>query len=159
AAERFVDSMSTVGRVSVVPFNTRPEGAWNFRTKAQVGAVKKGIRSLEPYGETALFDATYDAICVLEADNHRGKRAVVAMTDGVDNSSRRRVEEVIARATEAKVPLYLLGFGRTGEIDDATMKLMANSTGGKFFHAKNKDELIEIFEKISGDLHDDGIDE
>jgi hypothetical protein len=39
------------------------------------------------------------------------------------------------------------------------MTLMATATGGKFFHAKNKDELIEIFEKISGELHDDGIDE
>ena len=36
---------------------------------------------------------------------------------------------------------------------------MADATGGKFFHAKSKDALIEIFENLSILLHDDGIDE
>ena len=57
----------------------------------------------DPYArKTALFDAVYAAVATLEADGARGKRAVVAMTDGVDNSSRRRVDEVIERAREAK---------------------------------------------------------
>jgi VWFA-related protein len=159
AAERFVDSMSSEGRVSVIAFSSEPQPATRFRKKAESAKLKQWIRGMEARGETAVFDATYDAICVLDADNSKGRRAVVAMTDGIDNSSRRRVEEVIARAKESNVPLYMLGFGRAGEIDEATMTLMATATGGKFFHAKNKDELIEIFEKISGELHDDGIDE
>src|ERR1019366_2430206 len=60
---------------------------------------------------------------------------------------------------EAKIALYLLGFGRTGEIDDITMRHMADATGGKFYHAKNENALIEIFENLSIQLHDDGIDE
>ena len=107
----------------------------------------------------ALFDATYEAVNLLEADGARGKRAVIAMTDGIDNTSRRRVEEVIERARDAKVPLYMLGFGRDGEIDDATMRQMADATGGKYYHARNKNSLLEIFENLSIQLHDDGIDE
>jgi VWFA-related protein len=127
--------------------------------KSRADTLKANIRKLQPYGETALFDATYEAICVLDADHSRGKRAVIAMTDGIDNSSRRRVEEVINRAKEAGVPLYMLGFGRDGEIDDVTMKQMAQRTGGKYYHARNKDSLLEIFENLSILLHDDGIDE
>ena len=166
AAVRYLDSMSSVGRVSIIPFSTYVSTPWAFRDKTKVAALKIKIKKeLEPKGEldangeTALFDATYEAINVLEADNAKGKRAVVAMTDGYDNSSRRRVEEVVERAKEAKIPLYLLGFGRAGEIDQATMSQMAQSTGGKFYHAKNKDALIEIFEELAIQLHDDGIDE
>ncbi len=166
AAVRYLDAVSTAGRVSIIPFSSNVGMPWAFRDKSKIPALKAKIKKelqvggeLEPKGETALFDATYEGISLLEADNSPGKRAVVAMTDGFDNSSRRRVEEVIAYAKETKIPLYLIGFGREGEIDDITMRQMAESTGGKFYHATNKDKLIEIFEFISSDLHDDGIDE
>src|SRR5207302_8482742 len=94
-----------------------------------------------------------------EADGAKGKRAVVAMTDGVDNSSRRRVDEVIERAKEGKIALYMLGFGRDRELDEKTMQAMASETGGKYYHAKNEKALMEIFENLSIQLHYDGIDE
>src|SRR2546421_637273 len=81
------------------------------------------------------------------------------MTDGSDNSSRRRVEEVIERAKEAEVPLYMLGFGRAGELDTEVMKRMAEETNGRFYHAVSERSLLEIFENLSIQLHDDGIDE
>jgi VWFA-related protein len=158
AAAAFVHMMSSeTGRVSLIPFSSRvgsPRAFTNDRV-----ALKKYINALEPAGETAVFDAIYTAIATLEADNAAGKRAVVAMTDGIDNSSRRRVEEVIERARAANIKLYLLGFGRKDEIDHTTMQKMANESGGQYFHASNKDKLLEIFEKLSIELHDDGIDE
>lgn len=159
AAERYVDSMSSAGRCSIVPFSSLVGTPRSFMDKTQAFHLKASIKKLQPYGETAVFDATYDAVCHLDADGAKGKRAVIAMTDGIDNTSRRRVEEVIERAKEAKIPLYMLGFGRAGEIDDATMQRMAAQTGGKYYHAKNKDALLEIFENLSIQLHDDGIDE
>jgi hypothetical protein len=122
-------------------------------------ALIKAINRLSPVGETALFDAIFTAIATLEADGNQGKRAVVAMTDGIDNTSRRRVDEVIQRARQAKIPVHLLGFGREGELDRATMERIATETGGKYFHARNKDALLKIFEDLSIALHDDGIDE
>src|SRR5262249_53696537 len=32
-------------------------------------------------------------------------------------------------------------------------------TGGKYYHAENEQKLYDIFEQLSIDLHDDGIDE
>lgn len=159
AGYRFIDSMSTVGRVSIIPFSSSVGTPRPFLHKKDATSLRANIGRLIPVGETALFDATYTAIGVLEADGAVGRRAVVAMTDGFDNSSRRRVEEVVDFAKTAKIPLYMLGFGRESEIDQTTMERMANSTGGKYYHAKNKDSLIEIFENLSILLHDDGIDE
>jgi VWFA-related protein len=157
AGKRFVEIMPSTGLVSIVPFSTevrRPHEFTNEKSK-----LIDQVTKLSADGETALFDATYAGICTLEAEGGVGKRAVVAMTDGVDNSSRRRVEEVIERAQEAKVPLYMLGFGREGELDQKTMEHMARATGGRYYHAKNEKALLDIFENLSIELHDDGIDE
>lgn len=157
AASRFVSIMPSTGRTTLIPFNsgvTTPKPFSNNKF-----ALTSDIQALQPVGETALFDATYAAIATLEASGTRGKRAVVAMTDGVDNSSRRRVEEVIERAREAKIPLHMLGFGRKGELDEKAMQAMAERTGGKYYHARNEKSLLEIFENLSIQLHDDGIDE
>src|SRR5204863_5876180 len=62
-------------------------------------------------------------------------------------------------AKRAKIPLYLLGFGRTGELDAKTMQRMASETGGQYYHARNEKDLLEIFENLSIKIHDDGIDE
>src|SRR5581483_11454600 len=157
AASRYVDIMAKTGRAALIPFSSEVGVAKDLSTNKN--ALKKDILNLEPKGETALFDAIYSAVATLDAAGPVGKRVVVAMTDGIDNSSRHRVEEVIACAREAKIPLYLLGFGKAGEFDAKTMKAMADATGGKFEHAQNEKKLFEIFENWSIHLHDDGIDE
>jgi VWFA-related protein len=157
AAAAFIHMMSETGRVSLISFSSRVEAPRAFTSNKT--SLKKHITDLTPGGETAMLDAVYTGIAALEADGTTGRRAVVAMTDGIDNSSRRRVEEVIERAREAKIKLYMLGFGRKNEIDHATMQRMADETDGKYYHARNKDSLVEIFEGLSIELHDDGIDE
>ena len=157
------------GRISLIPFSSTVDTPRTFTTRQDAAAKKKAnpaykdlndlIQALTPQGETAMLDAVYTGIAALQADGASGKRAVVAMTDGIDNSSRRRVEEVIDRAREADIRLYLLGFGRKNEIDTVTMERMANETKGKYFYAGNKDALVKIFEELSIELHDDGIDE
>ena len=44
-----------------------------------------------------------------------GRRAVVLMTDGVDMNSKRRLDDVIRLADDAKVPIYTLGVGEPGK--------------------------------------------
>jgi VWFA-related protein len=161
AANRFLsfvrETNPPIVRSTVLPFSDVPQMPGPF-TNAKV-TLRREISQLQATGETALFDATYEAVMALEAERPPGKRAVVALTDGIDNSSRRRVDEVIARAKEAKVPLYMLGFGRKGELDEKVMQRMASETGGEYYHATNQKALMEIFENLSLRLHDDGVDE
>lgn len=165
AAARFADLMRPNARTSILPFSDRAEQASPFTSDKSL--IKKQIRELAASGETALFDAVFDALDTLQADGEDtrklgrsiGKRALVILTDGIDNKSRRRVDELIERAKAAKVPLYLLGLGREGELDEATMRHMAKETGGQFYAARNQQRLFEIFENLSIELHDDGIDE
>ncbi|HEV3259021.1 MAG TPA: hypothetical protein VG013_19270, partial [Gemmataceae bacterium] len=70
-----------------------------------------------------------------------------------------RADEVIERAREAKVPLHMLGLGRAGELNEAVMRRMGAETGGTYHHARDEQSLFQVFEDLSIDLHDDGIDE
>jgi VWFA-related protein len=165
AAARFADLMRPNARTSVLPFSDRAERPTPFTSDKS--RIKKTMRELTASGQTALFDAICDALDTLEADGEdtrklgkpTGKRALVVLTDGIDNKSRRRDEDVIRSAKEMRVPLYLLGLGRPGELDEVTMQRMAKETGGQYYAARNQQRLFEIFENLSIELHDDGIDE
>ncbi len=161
AADRFLEIMRTKARATLLEFSDKvhnPEAFSSDKAKLRK-EVELRISPKTAGGETAFLDAAYTAVATLEADNPQGKKAVVVLTDGVDNSSRRRKEEVIQRAKDAKIAIYMLGLGRPGELDEATMKEIATATGGRYYHAGNQKKLLEIFENLSIKLHDDGIDE
>ena len=66
------------------------------------------INSLVPFGETSLHDAiALTARRVGERDGRR--RAVVVLTDGADNASHLKPEEVSAIASGIDVPVYIFG--------------------------------------------------
>jgi VWFA-related protein len=157
AASRFIAIMPTTAAASILPFSSLVGLPSEFSNDRR--SLIERIKLLKPEGETALLDATYAGVATLDASGRLGKRAVIAMTDGIDNSSRRRVGEVVLRAKEADVAVYTLGFGREGEIDPRLLKTLAEQTGGRYYHARDEKSLLEIFENLSIQLHDDGIDE
>jgi VWFA-related protein len=159
AASRFVDLMRPGAHTTLMPFNHIIETPKPFTTDKTT--LKKRIQQLTPHGGTLLYDAAYEAVQTLEAGRLDGKKAVVVLTDGVDESpgSRHRVGEVIQRARETGIPLHMLGFGRPGDLDEGVMQQLASATGGTYHHARNERLLFEIFENLSIQLHDDGIDE
>ncbi len=159
AASRFVDLMRPNARTTLLPFSTAVDLPLPFSTdKAK---LKERIAQLRPQGGTSLYDAAYGGIEALMAEKPRGKKALVVMTDGKDEApgSRCSAQVVIDRAREAGVPLYMLGLGRKHEINEEVMTRMARETGGAYYHAGNQKRLIELFEKLSIEIHDDGIDE
>ncbi len=157
AAGRFVDIMRPGARTTLLPFSDVPSTPKDF--SADKDQLKEEIGQLEPGGQTALFDATHDAVLTLVAARPGGKRAVVVLTDGIDNRSHRSVKEVIAEARKAEIPLHMIGLGRPGELDGRVMQRMARETSGSYHHAANEQSLYEIFEDLSIQLHDNGVDE
>ena len=159
AASRFVELMRPTAETTLLPFSSDIDKPQPFSSNKE--ALKGRISQLQPESGTLLYDATFYGVETLAASRRPGKKAVVVLTDGVDESpgSRRTDEDVIEAAKAAGTPLYMLGLGRTEEINEPVMMKMAKATGGEYFHAENQQKLYDIFEKLSIDLHDDGIDE
>ena len=159
AAARFVDLMRQNASTTVLSFSSEIDSPEAFTSKKL--ELKRRIHSIAAEGSTRLYDATFAGIETLVAGGTPGKRAVVVLTDGKDegNPGIHDDDEVIARAKEAKIPLYMLGLGRPGEINEPVMRKMAKETGGEYYYAGNQARLLELFENLSIELHDDGIDE
>jgi len=161
AAVRFVEIMRPGARTTLMEFNDALQNPKPFSGDkvALARDIEERISEEKADGETAFLDAAYTAVASLIAENPKGKRGVVVLTDGVDNSSRHRKEEVIELAKSAKIPIYMLGLGRSGELDEDTMKEIALKTGGDYQRASNMKKLVELFEILSTKLHDEGVDE
>lgn len=159
AASRFVELMRPTAQTTLLPFSSGVGTASAF--SSDKGVLRSKIRQLRPEGGTHLYDATLAGIETLVASRLTGRKAVVVLTDGKDEApgSRHSDDFVIERAREERIPLYMLGLGRSREINEAVMRRMADETEGKYFHAEDEESLIKIFEQLSIDLHDDGIDE
>ncbi len=157
AASRFVDMMRPGARTTLLPFSNRPDNPGPFT--ADKRSLKQRINALHPGGETAIFDATYQALLKLMASDRDGKRAVILLTDGKDNSSDKSAAEVINLAREAEIPLHLLGLGQADNLDEGIMRRMARETGGTYHRADSERSLADVFEQLSIQLLDEGIDE
>ncbi len=162
AASRFVELMARDGAdTSLIAFNQRVPPAGPFTNNRR--ELLDAIENIEPEGETHLWDATYQGIETLIASRlhggHKGRMAVIALTDGQDRGSRRNKEDIVARAISAEIPVYMLGFGGHHQIDGEAMQLVAGKARGEYYHVEDPKKLLEVFEQLSIRLHDDGIDE
>src|SRR5262249_38011920 len=94
---------------------------------------------------TAHYDAVYvTADEILSHDDARGRRAddaitrraIILMTDGVDNASTRKLDDAIDRAQRAGVIIYTIGIGdrfRFEGVREDVLRRMAEETGGRFY--------------------------
>jgi VWFA-related protein len=157
AATKYVKLMRPGARTKLIPFSSRVENQYDFSDDKE--ELQLHIGQLKANGSTHLYDAAYAALQTLRAAHVTGKRHILVLTDGVDEGSRRRVQEVIELARESGIVLTMLGLGRPGEFDARTLQRMADEPRGKYFHVHNQQELVDIFEQLSIEWHDDGIDE
>jgi Ca-activated chloride channel family protein len=112
------------------------------------GEILDRLTTISPYGTTSLFDAIAEAGRRLAADGG-ARRAIVALTDGLDNASQLTAEDVSALASAIDVPVYIVlivsPLDQAGDatlIDDrldamtrGSLGNLARWTGGEIFTA------------------------
>ncbi len=98
----------------------------------------------EAWGKTALRDALAYAPHLL-AEARPGRKALVLVTDGVDNASEMSAWEAVRTARQVQVPIYALGL--TGLPLDHRERQPAQEEGRSFF-----DVMQEFARETGGDL-------
>ncbi len=91
--------------VAVFAFDSRLTATEPFTS--DIEGVKTRLKSAEPFGTTALFDAVAAAAARMAGRGAR-RKAIVVLTDGVDTASQLRPEEVSRAASAIDVPVYVL---------------------------------------------------
>ncbi len=130
----------------------------NFLDQVKFGMIKDG---------TAIGMALANSINRLR-ESHSKSKVIILLTDGVNNAG--QIDPLTA-ATIAKtmgVKIYTIGVGKPGnamypvddpifgkryvylpnEIDEEALREIAQKTGGKYFRAKSKEELEDIYDEI-----------
>jgi VWFA-related protein len=114
--------------------------------RAAPSDVLEKLGAQKPYGKTSLFDAIAKTGQML-AEHEGPRRAVVVLTDGVDNASDLSAAEVSGLASSIDVPVYIIivvsSMDRAGKstMDDSRLDAMlegrlgdlAHWTGGEIF--------------------------
>lgn len=105
AAERVLEALSDEDEVALAGFDSRYWGVVAFTRDRD--AIRAGLATVEPFGSTALHDALDKAARDI-ASHGEGRRAVVVISDGVDTSSEKTPDEVLARSRALDVPIYAI---------------------------------------------------
>lgn len=109
--------------------------------------------------ETAIGDAIGLAVKRLR-ERPAKQRVLILLTDGVNTTGALQPLQAAALARAHQVRVYTVAFGSDGqhspfglmmptaEIDEATLKKIADETGGRFFRARDTAELAGIYAEM-----------
>lgn len=109
AAARHLLAWLDAGRdeLAVFSFDSRLHQVQAFRTYQDDELLAQSLTSIAPFGMTSLHDAIA-ATARVTATRPNTHRAVIVLTDGVDNNSRLSAPEVSGIASAIDVPVYIL---------------------------------------------------
>ncbi|MDP9265610.1 MAG: VWA domain-containing protein [Chloroflexota bacterium] len=99
-------------------------------------------------GDTAIYDAVVAANDVLAGADPTARRAIVLLTDGLDNSSRTLRGAALQRVQAAGYPAFVVGLG--DQLDRVTLQAIADaSKGGQAFVAPTSAQLAGVYAGLS----------
>lgn len=130
------DNISLIGFSSIVDLK--------LPLTKDLNKIHSSVDSLRADASTALYDAMISGLYELDGSN--GVNVLVAITDGYDNSSNSNWLDVINKANELDIPIYIIGLG---EVNTDTLLSISESTQGKFYFTKSSTSLDSIYLDIS----------
>ena len=170
AAEAFVDAVPDDVRVGAIAFNHEPTVLQSpTRDHAAVAAA---LRTVKAAGSTATGDALASALRLIQTSktprDDKAPAAIVLLSDGKSVRGEDALT-VAARAAAAKIPVYTVALGTAGGTiagktesgaattravppDPATLRQVAERTGGKAFEIQDAKELEQVYEQLGSQL-------
>lgn len=143
----FVSLKSPYDKIAITTFN--------YRSDLKVPLLKDSSVIINTYNRKrenkyGLFSAVNDGMWQsMHVYNNLGEettpRVLVVFSDGDDNESRKEVDDIIRRAKEQKIHVFVVAFGYS---KDENLRSIAMHTGGKFYKAYTKEELVSVFRDI-----------
>ncbi len=161
AVAQFMRTANPEDEFFLVQFNDRPQLAVSFTP--DTADIVSRLSFVQSKGRTALLDGVYLAMNEMKKARN-GRKAILIISDGGDNSSRYTESEVKNAVREADVQIYAIGifepYGnrfRTPEEMSGPGLLgeVTEQTGGRHFAIENLAELPDVAAKIGLELRNE----
>lgn len=160
---RFIDEANPQDEASLVTVSTRPGAEVPFT--GDLGTIPQHLLSTEAFGGTALVDAIYSAV-IGTRKAHNGRKALLVISDGMDNHSRYSKPELMSLALESDVQVYAISVfdpplnRKPIELKEereglAFLEELARRTGGVALVARGERDAEEAAAKISRAMRDE----
>jgi VWFA-related protein len=113
------------------------------------------IRLQKTTGMTALYDAI--GVYLDGASSQTGRKIMLLYTDGGDTRSSLRMNELVDLLKASDVTIYAIGAlehqsSSASERARATLRLIAETTGGQAFFPGSVKELDQMYEKVLAEI-------
>jgi Ca-activated chloride channel family protein len=116
------------------------------------------LEGIKPWSTTALYDMVLRFPEVMELADHP-RRAVILLSDGVDNASAIGPEEATEVARKMRTPVYVLGVeppppeaGKTGPSFEQVLEIIATSSGGHYRRVPRTEDMPGVVEELLNEL-------
>ena len=161
AAMKFLKMGNRDDEFFLIEFNDRAELSKDFT--ANSAGLEEQLVAASAHGNTALYDAVYLGLQKVRA-GHNLRKALLLITDGVDNWSSYTVSEVKEFLKESDAQLYAIGIEswdsphqmrseeRDPRIGRMLLKEFSDLSGGRAFFTMSVDDLDDICAQIAIEL-------
>jgi Ca-activated chloride channel family protein len=153
AALSFVRQGNKEDETFIVHFDDQPSFDVDFTDS--IPKLEDALAKAQPFGQTAIYDALILALKHMESAKHP-KRAILLITDGVDNSSQHSLADAIEAAKRSRVAVYTVGLlsQSGGQKAEDSLVRIAETSGGRAFFPQNVDEARIHMERVARDLRE-----
>ena len=102
---------------------------------------------------TALYDALAAGLEHLKGGT-RDRKALVVLSDGGDNASHRRLDDVLQIAQRSSATIYTIGIYDADDPDrnPGVLRRLAGSTGGRAYFPGALSDLEQVWRDIAGGI-------
>ena len=158
AVNQFVLNANPNDDYTIITVSDRPQIL--VRGTSSIEDIQANLENIKPAGWTALLDSVRLAAMSLQHAKYQ-RRAILVISDGLDNSSRWNLKKTAAYIEEADVDLYAIGiedevtpfFGFLEEkINKKLLTKLSDVTGGCTVVAESTSALPGVAAQISQDM-------
>jgi Ca-activated chloride channel homolog len=149
AALAYVDQSRPKDLIGLVSFETEIDYVQPLTSNHK--AVETAINDLKVQGDTAMYDALARSIEYMEAVS--GRKAIIVMTDGLDNRSKISPQEVLQMIGPEGLSISTIGLGipdhstsALSSLDEAALSALAEQAGGTYGYANDEESLRKLYE-------------
>ncbi len=173
AAKKFIESLNPNTRIAAAAFTRKFMLISDFTADRKL--LKDRIDHMKNFNSgTAFYDSMWATLDLFKEVQER-RKAVVVLTDGVDNSissenyeARHPFDELQARMTQEDVTIYPIYFDTEYEVtvkrrgQDShesyvtarkQLQQIADDTGGTLFKADRAEDLEGAYQRVASELH------
>lgn len=119
----------------------------------ELSEIRSALLRTAPEGLTALYDGLAAGIAHLKTGT-RDRKALVLISDGGDNASRLRLNEVVELAQRTRATIYAIGIYDEGDPDrnPRVLRRIAELSGGRAYFPYPLSDLNRIWRDIAGEI-------